>query len=202
MSIVSPVQICPKCLCIYGFVNKFWTGRISKGFGKCVLVRIRLQVQKARNASTKFRKTTESKRFSEIFGGRRMWNNFLAEIVKYLTPPAALFDVKWNLPTFALANISHLRSKYFTAKLFHLPEGHSSLKKALARASAFFWLGWPDSDRRMQESKSCALPLGDIPMIINVCFFWPYYSTTFAVRCQVLICFFSARPIFYTSAPI
>ena len=39
------------------------------------------------------------------------------------------------------ANISHLRSKYFTAKLFHLPEGQISLKKALARASAFFWLG-------------------------------------------------------------
>ena len=28
------------------------------------------------------------------------------------------------------ANISHLRSKYFTAKLFHLPAGQISLKKA------------------------------------------------------------------------
>ena len=69
-----------------------------------------------------------------------MWNNFLAKIVKYLTPPTALFDVKWNMPTFASANISHLRSKYFTVKLFHLPEGQISLKKALAIASAFFWL--------------------------------------------------------------
>ena len=25
-----------------------------------------------------------------------MWNNFLAEIVKYLPPPTALVDVKWN----------------------------------------------------------------------------------------------------------
>ena len=34
------------------------------------------------------------------------------------------------MPTFASANISHLRSKYFTAKLFHLPAGQISLKKA------------------------------------------------------------------------
>ena len=27
------------------------------------------------------------------------------------------------------------------------------------------WLGWLDSNQRMQESKSCALPLGDIPTI-------------------------------------
>jgi len=40
------------------------------------------------------------------------------------------------------ANISHLRSKYFTAKLFHLPEGQISLKKALASASAFFCDVW------------------------------------------------------------
>ncbi len=26
------------------------------------------------------------------------------------------------------------------------------------------WLGWLGSNQRMQESKSCALPLGDIPM--------------------------------------
>ena len=40
------------------------------------------------------------------------------------------------------------------------------MKKALARASALFWLGWPDLNRRMQESKSCALPLGDTPILI------------------------------------
>ena len=39
-------------------------------------------------------------------------------------------DVKWNLPTFALANISHLRSKYFTAKLFHLPARANFVEKS------------------------------------------------------------------------
>ena len=31
--------------------------------------------------------------------------------------------------------------------------------------SGLFWLGWPDSDRRMRESKSRALPLGDTPTL-------------------------------------
>ena len=77
------VQICPKCLCIYGFVNKFWTGRIFERLRKvcggsnlstvlllwgiyikkCIsLVRICLQTRNARNASTKFWKTSESKK--------------------------------------------------------------------------------------------------------------------------------------------
>ena len=77
------VQIYPKCLCIYGFVNKFWTGRIFERLRKvcggsnlstvlllwgiyikkCIsLVRICLQTENARNASTKFRKTLESKK--------------------------------------------------------------------------------------------------------------------------------------------
>ena len=55
-------------------------------------------------------------------------------------------DVKWNLPTFASANISHLRSKYFTAKLFHLPKGQISLKKAQRDCvRLFFWQGREDS---------------------------------------------------------
>ena len=53
-----------------------------------------------------------------MFCFRKTWNNVLPHIVKYL----ALLDVKWNLPTSAQADISHLRSKYFTAKRFHLPE--------------------------------------------------------------------------------
>ena len=77
------VQICPKHRCIYGFVNKFWTGRIFERLWKvcggsnlstvsvlkwiyikkCISpVRIRLRVKKPRNASTKFRKTSESKK--------------------------------------------------------------------------------------------------------------------------------------------
>ena len=56
------VRICPKRCCIYSFVNIFWTRSFLKGFGKCVAVRIRLQTRNARNASTKFRKTSESKK--------------------------------------------------------------------------------------------------------------------------------------------
>ena len=86
------VQICPKCLCIYGFVNKFWTGRIFERLQKvcggsnlstvlllwgiyikkCIsLVRICLQTRNARNASTKFRKTLESKKWSIRFANMK-----------------------------------------------------------------------------------------------------------------------------------
>ena len=78
-----------------------------------------------------------------------MWNNFLAEIVKYLTS----VDVKWNLPTFASANISHLRSKYFTAKLFHLPARANFVEKSThclgRQMCAFFW-------RRRRDSLAAA----------------------------------------------
>ena len=57
------------------------------------------------------------------------------------------------------AGVFHISQKYFTC-----PQGQISLKKALACASAFFWLGWPDLNRRVPESKSGALPLGDIPI--------------------------------------
>ena len=50
--------------------------------------------------------------------------------------------------TFALANISHLRSKYFTAKLFHLHQGQISLKKAQREALSFF-LGSPERAPRV-----------------------------------------------------
>ena len=47
------------------------------------------------------------------------------------------------------ANISHLRSKYFTAKLFNLPAGQISLKKAKSKFDlAFFWLGRRTWSRR------------------------------------------------------
>ena len=86
-----------------------------------------------------------------------MWNNFLAESVKYLTS----FDVKWNLPTFASANISHLRSKYFTAKLFHLPEGQISLKKRASLATCSFFLEAPPGfGPGIRVLQTRALPLG------------------------------------------
>ena len=57
------------------------------------------------------------------------------------------------------ANISHLQSKYFTAKLFHLPEGHISLKKALAIASAFFWVAPTISNLLLLCAQKPMLPL-------------------------------------------
>ena len=64
----------------------------------------------------------------EIIFIRKLWN----------IAPLSQCEIKFaHVRT---ANISHLQSKYFTAKLFHLPKGQISLKKALAFASAFFWL--------------------------------------------------------------
>ena len=61
-----------------------------------------------------------------------MWNNVLSHIVKYLTPPAALFDVKWNLPTFAPANISHAEGVFhISQKYFTCPKGKFRWKKHL-----------------------------------------------------------------------
>ena len=88
----SLVRIYPKCICIYGFVNKFWTGRIFERLRKvcggsnlstvlllwgiyikkCIsLVRICLQTRNGRNASTKFRKTLESGKWSIRFANMK-----------------------------------------------------------------------------------------------------------------------------------
>ena len=59
----------------------------------------------------------------------------------------------------------HLRSKYFTAELFHLAKPNFtrrrriSLKKALAFASAFFWSRLWDSNPQPADYKSAALPI-------------------------------------------
>ena len=66
---------------------------------------------------------------------------------------------------------AHIRvSEYFTfaKQIFH-SEAISLARRAnfvekSTLARAFFWLGWPDLNRRMPESKSGALPLGDIPI--------------------------------------
>ena len=62
---------------------------------------------------------------------------------------------------------SHLRSKYFTAKLFHLAEPNFtrrrriSLKNAHLRCRcAFFWRRHPDLNWRITVLQTVALPLG------------------------------------------
>ena len=53
---------------------------------------------------------------------------------------------------------THLRKRKCSTKTD--PSQH----KGDANASPLCWLGWPDLNRRMPESKSGALPLGDIPL--------------------------------------
>ena len=57
----------------------------------------------------------------------------------------------------------------FAKQIFHIedislvPKERISLKKPRQRRG-FFWLGWQDSNLRMQQSKCCVLPLDDTPM--------------------------------------
>ena len=63
------------------------------------------------------------------------------------------------------AGVFHCRRQFHTRQRISLvPKERISLQKAPACAGAFCWLGWPDLNRRMPESKSGALPLGDIPI--------------------------------------
>ena len=80
---------------------------------------------KCGNASTKFRKTSELKAFSEIFGIRRMWNNSLRELWN-IAPTGR--NVKWNLPTFA-------------KRIFHTPQAYFTFRRniSLARKGKFRW---------------------------------------------------------------
>jgi hypothetical protein len=41
---------------------------------------------------------------------------------------------------------------------------HNQIQLYINLKQAKDWLGWRDSNPRLQESKSCALPLGDIPI--------------------------------------
>ena len=56
--------------------------------------------------------------------------------------------------------------------------GPPANRKATPEGWLFCWLGWPDSDRRMRESKSRALPLGDTPKL-------PFIITRCGRGCQV-----------------
>ena len=114
---------------------------------KCISpVRICLQTQNARNASAKFWKTSEVKDLVKYSAYAE------CEIIHFVNCEILLLrrNVKWNLPTFASANISHLRSKYFTASLFHMakpyftcPKGKFRWKKHLLAQVLFSgWDSW------------------------------------------------------------
>ena len=116
------------------------------------------------------RYSTEKK--SEIFGFAE------CEIIHFVNCEILLLrrNVKWNLPTFASANISHLRSKYFTAKLFHLPKGQISLKKAQRDCVRLFsWQGREDSNPR-----PTVLETGTLPTELHPCAL-DYYITFFSI---------------------
>ena len=63
------------------------------------------------------------------------------------------------------AGLHHARSVH------HLPERANIVEKKhhlSGRQMVFlFWLGWQDSNLRMQQSKCCVLPLDDTPMGIK-----------------------------------
>ena len=96
---------------------------------------------RCKNASTKFWKTLESKAFSEIFGLSRMWNNFLAEIVKYCSRRSQC-EMKF----------AHIRvSEYFTfaEQIFHseaisLAQRANFVEKSTCVSKCFFL--WRVSD--------------------------------------------------------
>ena len=64
-----------------------------------------------------------------------MWNNFPAEIVKYLIP----FDVKWNSPFTFAKQIFHSETISLGEAKFHSPKANFVEKAHLRCRCAFFW---------------------------------------------------------------
>ena len=67
--------------------------------------------------------------------------------------------------------------------------GHPSQHKSHAFAWLLCWLGWPDSDRRVRESKSRALPLGDSPLRSRSAV---RFGNKIVYKCQLLTLKFSS----------
>ena len=74
----------------------------------------------------------------------------------------APFALQASLQIFGRGTRTDAASRGFAArtKVGAIPAS----RKGTPSACLFCWLGWPDSNRRVPESKSGALPLGDIPM--------------------------------------
>ena len=45
------------------------------------------------------------------------------------------------------------------------PDGNLNKKQQMQKCICCFWLGWQDSNLRMQQSKCCVLPLDDTPIL-------------------------------------
>ena len=129
------VQICPKHLCIYGFVNKFWTGRFFERL---------LKVCGGSNLSTVLllwgiyiKKSISPVRI--CLQTRKEWNRASHDEIRA--------RLGWNLRRSASDEIksasTSCRKADFIAKRFHPPKvdffrrRRISLQKAPARAGAF-----------------------------------------------------------------
>ena len=71
-------------------------------------------------------------------------------------------NVHWTFFTFVSAGLNLLETWQLPFRL--LP--YNAHKKSHLKMTFLFWLGWEDSNRRMPESKSGALPLGYTPMYL------------------------------------
>ena len=76
---------------------------------------------------------------SEMFCFRKTWNNVQSCFATFLhnCEISRFARCEMKFAHVRIANISHLRSKYFTAKRFHLPERQISLKKDRSKPVVF-----------------------------------------------------------------
>ena len=116
-------------------------------------VRICLQTRNARNASTKFQKDSESKKRRKVPCSRVFL--FALRMEDLHTQPL-VFEHPDGFG-------GECAPTHLLCKCSGQIERSSQPAKKDARGVLFCWLGWPDLNRRMPESKSGALPLGDIP---------------------------------------
>ena len=163
----------------HGFVNKFWTGRIFERLRKvcggsnlstdlllwgiyikkCISpVRICLQIRNARNASIKFRKTSESKKAEKSLE----ISAFLVFSCLHLNQTLIMAGIA-GLRTVVFAYIQRMRSFTYAKTLSDARHrsGSSSLSQTIKRENAdafsLFMAGIAGLEPAMQESKSCAL---------------------------------------------
>ena len=108
-----------------------------------------------------------------------MWNNFLAEIVKYLTP----FDVKWNSPFTFAQQIFHSEAISLGEAKFHSPKANFVEKREQVFRLALFFLEVPPGiEPGIEVLQTFALPLGH-----GTIFRWLGYYSTGLFVCQAFL---------------